>query len=93
MYAIIRAGGKQYRVEKGDVVRVERLEGEVGSSVTLDEVLFVSAGGATSKSEAPRSRALRSPAPWWSRAAAPRSASSSTRSASTTGGRAVTAST
>ncbi|HEY8232252.1 MAG TPA: 50S ribosomal protein L21, partial [Vicinamibacteria bacterium] len=44
MYAIIRAGGKQYRVEKGDVVRVERLEGEVGSSVTLDEVLFVSAG-------------------------------------------------
>jgi large subunit ribosomal protein L21 len=44
VYAIIRAGGKQYRVEKGDVVRVERLEGEVGSSVTLDEVLFVSAG-------------------------------------------------
>ena len=41
MYAIIRAGGKQYRVEKGDVVRVERLEGEVGSSVTLDDVLLV----------------------------------------------------
>ena len=44
MYAIIRAGGKQYRVEKGDVVRLERLEGEVGSSVTLDEVLLVSTG-------------------------------------------------
>ena len=41
MYAIIRAGGKQYRVEKGDVVRVERLSGEVGSKVTLGEVLLV----------------------------------------------------
>ncbi len=41
MYAIIRAGGKQYRVETGDVVRVERLEGTVGSKVTLDEVLLV----------------------------------------------------
>ena len=41
MYAIIRAGGKQYRVEKGDVVRVERLDGEVGSKVTLGEVLLV----------------------------------------------------
>ena len=44
MYAIIRAGGKQYRVEKGDVVRVERLEGAVGSKVTLDEVLLVGGG-------------------------------------------------
>ena len=42
MYAIIKAGGKQYRVEKGDVVRVERLSGEVGSKVTLGEVLLVS---------------------------------------------------
>ena len=41
MYAIIRAGGKQYRVEKGDVVRVERLDGEVGSKVTLGEVLLI----------------------------------------------------
>jgi large subunit ribosomal protein L21 len=41
VYAIIRAGGKQYRVEKGDVVRVERLSGEVGSKVTLGEVLLV----------------------------------------------------
>jgi large subunit ribosomal protein L21 len=41
VYAIIRAGGKQYRVEQGDVVRVERLDGEVGSKVTLGEVLLV----------------------------------------------------
>ncbi|HEY7924424.1 MAG TPA: 50S ribosomal protein L21 [Vicinamibacteria bacterium] len=44
MYAIIRAGGKQYRVEKGDVLRLERLEGKVGSKVTLDEVLLVGGG-------------------------------------------------
>ena len=41
MYAIIRTGGKQYRVEKGDVLRLERLEGKVGSRVTLDDVLLV----------------------------------------------------
>jgi large subunit ribosomal protein L21 len=44
VYAIIRAGGKQYRVEKGDVLRLERLEGKVGSKVTLDEVLLVGGG-------------------------------------------------
>ena len=41
MYAIIRTGGKQYRVEPGDVVHLERLDAEVGASVTLDDVLLV----------------------------------------------------
>ena len=45
MYAIIRTGGKQYRVEKGDVVRVERLDGAVGSTVTLNDVLLVGGEG------------------------------------------------
>ena len=45
MYAIIRTGGKQYRVNPGDVVRVERLEGEVGSTVTLEDVLLVGGDG------------------------------------------------
>ena len=45
MYAIIKTGGKQYRVQKGDVVRVERLEEAVGATVTLDEVLFVGGEG------------------------------------------------
>ncbi len=45
MYAIIRTGGKQYRVEKGDVVRVERLEGAVGSTVTLEDVLLLGGEG------------------------------------------------
>ena len=45
MYAIIQTGGKQYRVKPGDVVRVERLAGEVGSSVTLGDVLLVAGEG------------------------------------------------
>ena len=42
MYAIIATGGKQYKVSEGDVVRVEKLDVEVGSSVTFDQVLAVS---------------------------------------------------
>ena len=44
MYAIIKSGGKQYRVEPGVVVALERLPGEVGSQVELDQVLLVSDG-------------------------------------------------
>jgi len=53
VYAIIRTGGKQYRVQPGDVVRVERLDGEVGAKVSLDEVLFV-AGEGPARVGAPR---------------------------------------
>jgi large subunit ribosomal protein L21 len=42
--AIIRTGGKQYRVATGDVLRVEKLDGEVGSRVTFDEVLLLGSG-------------------------------------------------
>ncbi len=41
MFAVVKTGGKQYRVQEGDVVRVEKLDGEVGKNVTLDEVLMV----------------------------------------------------
>jgi len=41
VYAIVKTGGKQYRVEEGQVLRVERLEAGSGESVTLDEVLLV----------------------------------------------------
>lgn len=44
MYAIIRTGGKQYRVSKDDVIQVEKLDAEAGASVTLDEVLMVADG-------------------------------------------------
>lgn len=41
MYAIVRAGGKQYRVEQGDTIYVERLTAPVGETVRLGEVLMV----------------------------------------------------
>jgi large subunit ribosomal protein L21 len=44
MYAIIKSGGKQYRVQAGEQVRVEALTAEVGSTVSLEEVLLVGAG-------------------------------------------------
>lgn len=45
MYAIIQTGGKQYRVAAGDVLRVERLPGERGDEVMLDQVLLVTSDG------------------------------------------------
>jgi large subunit ribosomal protein L21 len=41
VYAVVETGGKQYRLQAGDVVRVERLEAEVGQEVVLDRVLMV----------------------------------------------------
>jgi len=45
MYAVVRSGGKQYRVNQGGSLRVEKLPGEVGSSVTLDDVLLIGGDG------------------------------------------------
>ncbi len=41
MYAVIRTGGKQYRVSQGDTLRVEKLLGNVGDMITLNEVLLL----------------------------------------------------
>lgn len=41
MYAIVRTGGKQYRVEQGDTIHVDRLAASLGEKVTLGEVLLV----------------------------------------------------
>ncbi len=41
MFAVIQTGGKQYKVAKDDLIRVERLPGEAGSEVVLDQVLLV----------------------------------------------------
>ena len=41
MYAIIATGGKQYKVEEGDVIKVEKLDAEAGQTVTFDTVLAV----------------------------------------------------
>lgn len=44
MYAVIETGGKQYRVNEGDVIRIEKLPEEIGSKVTFEKVLLVGAG-------------------------------------------------
>lgn len=44
MYAVIETGGKQYRVEEGQTLRVERLTGDVGTDIALDKVLMVADG-------------------------------------------------
>jgi large subunit ribosomal protein L21 len=44
MYAVIKSGGKQYRVEQGAQLRVESLEGEVGAAISFGEVLLVGSG-------------------------------------------------
>lgn len=41
MYAVIKTGGKQYRVTEGDHLRIEKLPGDVGATVTFDEVLML----------------------------------------------------
>ena len=44
MYAVIKTGGKQYRVAQGDRLRVEKLAGNVGDTLSLGEVLLVGQG-------------------------------------------------
>lgn len=45
MYAVIRTGGKQYRVAKNDVITIEKLAAEKGATVSFDEVLMVGGDG------------------------------------------------
>jgi large subunit ribosomal protein L21 len=51
MYAIVKTGGKQYKVAVGDVVEVEKLEGEPGSEVTLPAVLVVDGSDVTADAD------------------------------------------
>jgi large subunit ribosomal protein L21 len=44
MYAVVTTGGKQYKVQEGDILRIEKIPGEVGSPVTFDQVLLYSDG-------------------------------------------------
>lgn len=44
MYAVIKTGGKQYRVEEGDTLRVEKIEAATGESVDFDQVLLIANG-------------------------------------------------
>ncbi|HAF87360.1 MAG: 50S ribosomal protein L21 [Legionellaceae bacterium] len=44
MYAVIKSGGKQYRVKEGDTLKLEMLSGDVGSELTFNEVLLLADG-------------------------------------------------
>jgi len=45
MYAVIESGGKQYRVSEGELVRVEKIDGEVGEEVVIDHILSLRTDG------------------------------------------------
>lgn len=47
MFAVVKTGGKQYKVAQGDVIQVEKLDAEVGKKVELDQVLMVCEEGKT----------------------------------------------
>ena len=51
MYAIVKTGGRQYKVAEGDIVKVEKIEGELGSSVALTPVLLVDGATFTTKAD------------------------------------------
>ena len=44
MYAVIKTGGKQYKVSAGDYLKVEKLDGDVGSKVVIDKILMLADG-------------------------------------------------
>ncbi len=52
MFAIVKTGGKQYKVAENDVIVVEKLAAEAGSSVTLDDVLMIGEPGKAAKTAA-----------------------------------------
>lgn len=59
MYAIVKTGGKQYRVSVDDVLRVETLPGEKGDDVALDDVLLISDGDGVKVGEAVASSSVK----------------------------------
>ena len=44
MYAVIKTGGKQYRVGEGDLLRVEKIDGQIGEIVEFEEILMIANG-------------------------------------------------
>jgi large subunit ribosomal protein L21 len=45
MYAVVKTGGKEYRISQGDLIRVEKMEGKAGDQVTMKDILMVSHEG------------------------------------------------
>ena len=48
MYAVIKTGGKQYRITQGETLKIETVEGDVGSAIVLDKVLMIGNGDSIS---------------------------------------------
>lgn len=44
MHAVVKTGGKQYRIQEGDTLRVEKLDADEGSNITLEQVLLIADG-------------------------------------------------
>ena len=84
MYAVIKTGGKQYRVTAGEKLKIERLPAEVGQEIVLDQVLLVGRWRSAQDGHAARCRGARSRPRCWRTGAATRSASSRCAAASTT---------
>ena len=82
MYAIVKTGGKQYKVAVGDKLNIEKLDAEVGATVELPVICFVD--GATVEADPAKQLPRRSPLRSSSSSRAPSSWCSSSRSARTT---------
>ena len=72
MYAVIKTGGKQYRVASGEKLKVEQIAADVGAEIVLDQVLMVGDGDSVSARHARSSPARRSRPPSWRTDAATR---------------------
>ena len=59
MYAVIKTGGKQYRVNQGETLKIETVAGDVGSAIVLDKVLMVGDGDKVVCRQAPAGRCYR----------------------------------
>ena len=82
MFAVVKTGGKQYKVAPDDVIKVEKLPVEAGAEVTLDQVLMVGDGDNVTVG-APTVAGATAPPPCWSKRAARRSLSSKNAAAKT----------
>ena len=70
-YAVIKTGGKQYRVQQGDVLRVELLDAEEGAAVKFDQVLLVGEGESITVGAPHVAGARRASISWMRRRASP----------------------
>ena len=79
MYAIVGCGGKQYKVEKDMLVKVEKIDAEVGAKVELEVLMFVDDKGSVKARSKPSSMRRASSPKWTSSITSPKSRSESVK--------------